>query len=266
MLAARLIGPGHEATFRQEFLEGIRQSLRADGLDAEIKLEEKGVAGRTDARIEHITFEIKSPGELAKKSVREHGLTQLLKYAEALGVKHRGLLTDGLQCALVGYHAGAGKFVYMDGMDTPLATGRELMQWSEVATPLSRMIASMALPHLDSESLLFHFGPSKPVARDALRAFWKQLNESKSEFTNLLFAQWRQLFALAVEFSVTETPGEDLAELFQMGGSSRSADAWDQAVFVVQTYYSLLLKLLALRIVDEIAFLQARFVGSIPVW
>jgi len=252
MLAARLVGPGHEATFRQEFLEGIRQSLRADGLDAEIRLEENGVAGRTDARIEHFTFEIKSPGELAKRSVREHGLTQLLKYAESLGVKHRGLLTDGFQCALVGYHAGAGKFVYMNGMDIPLATGRELMQWSEVATPLSRMISSMALPHLDSESLLFHFGPSKPVARDALRAFWKQLSESKSEFTNLLFAQWRQLFALAVEFSVTETPGEDLAELFQMGGSSRSADAWDQAVFVVQTYYSLLLKLLALRIVDEL--------------
>jgi hypothetical protein len=255
-LAARLIGPGHEATFRQEFLEGIRQGLREDGLDADIRLEETGVAGRTDARIEHITFEIKSPGELEKKSVREQGLTKLLGYMESIPKeawpKHRGVLTDGLQYALAGYHSGTGKFVYMDGMDRPLATGQELMRWHEVATPLSRMIGSMALPHLDSETLLFHFGPSKPVAKDALRAFWRQLNDSKSEFTNLLFAQWRQLFALAVEFSVTETPGEDLVELFQMGGSARSEDAWDKAVFVVQTYYSLLLKLLALKIVDEL--------------
>lgn len=166
--------------------------------------------------------------------------------------RHRGLLTDGFRCALIGYHAGAGKFVYMDDMGMPLAAGRELLEWSEIATPLSRLIASMGLPHLDSETLLFHFGLSKPLARDALRAFWRQLTESKSEFTNLLFAQWRELFALAAEFTVAETPGEDLVELFQMGRHARSKSAWDQAVFVVHTYYSLLLKLLALRIVDDL--------------
>jgi len=110
----------------------------------------------------------------------------------------------------------------------------------------------MALPHLNSDTLLFNFGVASDFARDALRALWKQLIDGESEFTKILYSQWRELFALAVEFSITDQPGEDLVELFQMGGRARSQEAWDEAVFIVHTYYSLLLKILAIRIVDEL--------------
>jgi hypothetical protein len=255
-IASRHAGEGHEATFRQELLEGIRQGLQEDGLDPHIKLEETGVAGRIDARIEHFIFETKSPGELSKKGPRENGLTKLIGYLESFPKqnwpKYRGLLTDGYQAALASYHPRAEKFVYMDGMDVPVPSGRELLQWAEIAAPLSRMIATMAMPHLESETLLSHFGLTSPLARNSLGALWRQLDESKSEFAELLYLQWRELFALAVEFTVTDKPGEDLLQLFQMRGRSKSAEVWDQAVFVVHTYYSLLLKLLALRVVDEL--------------
>jgi len=255
-IAARLAGPGHEATFRQEFIAGVKAGLHDDGLDPEIRLEETGIAGRTDARIEHFVFEIKSPGELSKKAAREGGLWKLRGYLESFPKerwsRYSGLLTDGIQGAFICYHVGTDRFVYADGLEVPLPKGKELLPWSEIATPLSRMIVTMGLPHLDSDTLLFHFGLTNEIARDALRAFWKQLEDNKSEFAKLLFAQWRELFALAVEFTVTDKPGEDLVELFQMGGRARSKDEWDKAVFVVHTYYSLLLKLLALRIVDEL--------------
>jgi len=255
-IAARLTGPGNEATFRQEFLAGIKAGLRDDGLDPEIRLEETGLAGRTDARIEHFIFEIKSPGELSKKAVREEGLQKLRGYLESFPKdawsRYSGLLTDGIQGAFICHHVVTDRFVYVDGLEIPLPKGKELLQWSEIATPLSRMIATMGLPHLSSGTLLFHFGLTSQVARDALRALWKQLTDDKSKFAKLLFAQWRELFALAVEFTVTDKPGEDLVELFQMGGHTRSKDEWDQSVFVVHTYYSILLKLLALRVVDEL--------------
>ena len=255
-LALRLHGPGNEATFRQEFLEGVKQGLERDGLFPEIKLEESTLAGRTDARIEQFVFEFKSPGELAKKIPRATGLKHLRGYLESkpkdTWQKLRGLLTDGNQAALVVYHPGARRFLYVDNAGSPLPTGKELMQWREMVTTLNRLIPTMALPHLNSDNLLAHFGLASPVSRDALRALWRQLGEGNSEFSKLLYSQWRELFALAVEFSVTDKPGEDLVELFQMGGRATSKDAWDEAVFIVHTYYSLLLKLLAIRIVDEL--------------
>jgi hypothetical protein len=105
---------------------------------------------------------------------------------------------------------------------------------------------------LNSDTLLHNFGLSSSLAQTSLKSLWKQLNDEESEFTNILYQQWRELFALAVEFSIDNVSDDDLVELFQMKGRVKSQDEWDKAVFIIHTYYSLLLKILAVRIVDEL--------------
>src|SRR5439155_21998359 len=108
--------------------------------------------------------------------------------------KFRGLLTDGFQAALIGYHDRAEGFLYVDRTGVAVPSGEEIVPWADVATVLGRIIPTMALPHLNSATLLAHFGLSTQLAQDALRALWKQLEEGKSEFAALLYDQWRELF------------------------------------------------------------------------
>jgi hypothetical protein len=255
-IAAKHKGSGQEADFRQEFIEGLRQAIKNEGLEPLIKLEERTIKGRTDARIEYFIFEFKSPGELDKKDVKEDGIAKLKNYLKSKPredwPKYQGLLTDGFKAGLLSYHSGSHDFQYIDTIGVPTPTGNELKDWTKFTLFLSRIISSMSLPHLNSDTLLHNFGLSSTLAQKSMKSLWKQLNDSQSGFTELLYNQWRELFALAVEFSVGNEPGEDLVELFQMGGRPKSQEEWDKAVFIVHTYYSLILKIMAVRIVDEL--------------
>jgi hypothetical protein len=255
-IAMEFKGPGNEANFRQGFLEGIRLAIKEENLDPLIKLEEGNLVGRTDARIEYFIFEFKSPGELDKHDVKTKGLDKLKQYLRTKPTedwpKYQGLLTDGYKAAVISYHVSSKDFQYINVIGVPLPTGNELLEWNKITLYLSRIINTMSLPHLNSDTLLHNFGLSSSLAQTSLKSLWKQLNDEESEFTNILYQQWRELFALAVEFSIDNVSDDDLVELFQMKGRVKSQDEWDKAVFIIHTYYSLLLKILAVRIVDEL--------------
>jgi hypothetical protein len=221
----------------------------------------KGVKGavvkhyRLDALYGLTIFEYKRPEILSKpkdrdeavKKVKEEYIPTLLqdeRIRELIkSIRDRGLVPRVAGVILDGYNV-----VFIDcNVDSQLIcrvepeTGAYRLDADKLRRIIRIVIASYRR-RLDAKVLAADFGYTSPIARKAIRVLYNVLINAKDK-TKVLFEEWRKIASIAYPLS-----GEELRKIATDYGftkdEARSIDGV-KLFYTIQTYYSLILKLLA---------------------
>jgi hypothetical protein len=221
---------------------------------------------RLDALYGLTIFEYKVPGTLSRVRGREEAVRKLMEeYIPALlneeeirriieGIRREGLapriagvILDGYSVVFVEYDANAKAF------RVDPETGAYPLD-ADSLRRIVRVVVATYKKLLNARVLASDFGYRSSVARRAVRAFYNALANPRSERAKVLFEEWRKLASHAYPLS-----GEQLRKIAEYYGFSREeAERVDgvKLFYAIQTYYALVLKLLAAEV-------AARFYDSV---
>jgi len=221
----------------------------------------KGVKGavvkhyRLDALYGLTIFEYKKPGTLSKPKDRDEAVKKVKdEYIPALlqderireivrGIKNQGLIPRVAGVILDGYSV-----VFIDcNVDSQIIcrvepeVGAYRLDVDKLRRIIRVVIASYR-KRLDAKALAADFGYSSPIARKAIRILYNVLMNAKHK-TKVVFEEWRKIASIAYPLS-----GEELRKIaIDYGFTEDEAKSIDgvKLFYAIQTYYSLILKLLA---------------------
>lgn len=207
-------------------------------------------SGRMDAVVNGLVIEYKHWRRLLSDAEQAKAYEQVAGYLRALrlakGAKHAAILTDGLQVA---YFDWAGDGVAHTALK-PLAA-------SDFDT-LVQAILSNGDRRLVPENIVADFAISPTTAspsKEVATALLNQLTSTMAEKTGMLYAEWKALMHLSVfdngKSRDIEKRREALAGIF--GQTIADAETEYKALFALQTTYSLIVKLIACRIIEKAA-------------
>lgn len=206
--------------------------------------------GREDASYNNVIIEFKAPGLFkgSKSSAKflEARDGRILKY-----VKRRAAQEHRPQEEYIGIMFDGDHFCFATVKDDSITT-EHLLPRSEY----SFMLVSQALKAdlrrpVTSEALLTDFGHSSPIARDLMQALADALADGLSNNAGkipMLFQEWRALYGQVADLSTFQMSELDRHLAFKWKGSHTYG--LSASIFVIHTYNSLLVKLLAAEIVS----------------
>jgi hypothetical protein len=210
---------------------------------------------RLDALYGLAIFEYKKPRTLSKPKDRDEAVKKVKdEYIPALlqderirelikGIKSQGLVPRVAGVILDGYSV-----VFIDCSADSQITCRvepEAGAYRLDVDKLRRIIRVVIASYrkrLDAKALAADFGYLSPVARKAIRILYNVLMNAKHK-TRVVFEEWRKIASIAYPLS-----GEELKKIaVDYGFTEDEAKGIDgvKLFYAIQTYYSLILKLLA---------------------
>jgi len=222
----------------------------------------KGVSGATvkhyrlDALYGLTIFEYKRPGTLSRpkdrdeavKKVKDEYIPALLadeKVKEVIkGIRGKGLVPRVAGVVIDGYNV-----VFIDcSIDSHIICRVEPEVGSykldeERLRKIIRIVVASYRKKLDAKTLASDFGYASSIARKAVKTFYNALKNAKSLKSKAMFEEWVKIASQAYPLS-----GEELRKIaVDYGFSEDEAKSVDglKLFYAVQTYYSLILKLLA---------------------
>ncbi|MGC9012672.1 Eco57I restriction-modification methylase domain-containing protein, partial [Thermogladius sp.] len=196
---------------------------------------------RVDALYGHVIIEYKAPGRLSSEADIARAKEQVIKYiqqeasSEAEWDRYLGVIISD-KIAFVRYNK-AGRAWILRG---PYEITRESV------IKLIEAIRGLRRKALRVDLLLDDFGPKSDLTARSVRVLYEKLLKPKSEKTKVLFEDWLRLFKQATGYSAERL--EELPRLAREYGLTGEVD-YDKLLFAVQTYYALILKLLAAEVV-----------------
>lgn len=250
-----------EEELRHKAVNLIENILKERRVSKEVRLEENVVHGRTDARIGLLVFEFKEYQTLERSRIRKEALAKMRNvyfegYIKKGLPKSRlvGVITDGWTCTALTYDTDTNSWMRVDpygaviGDEVPFQPISEYSIWFEGA------FTGVDYTELSPQNLLENFRPSSGLGRQTVKALWECFADpAHSDRKTKFFDQWKILFSIATEDVV---PPRKIAAEVASYGLDRAEVSTEEEVrrflFIVHTYYALLLKLLAVRIVDEL--------------
>ena len=218
--------------------------------------------GRIDALYGLTIFEYKKPGILqrakerdeAVRKLREEYIPGLLKesWVRALISRARekklspriiGIIFDGYGVIFIEYHIETRKFI----IDPPV--GFYDLRSEGGIDYLRRIIRSVIATYrkkLDARVLAADFGYMSTIAKEAVKAFYHKLANPRSDKTKVLLSEWFKTISQAYPISGEEL--RKIAELYGFRGKELEEVDGVKLFYAIQTYYSLILKLLAAEV------------------
>lgn len=213
---------------------------------------------RLDALYGLTIFEYKVPRTLGRagerdkavKKLREEYIPSLLKDERAkriiddirkkgLTPRIAGVLLDGYNVVFVYHDLDSGTFVVEPEVGVyPLDTDR--------LRRIIRIVVASYKKRFDATTLASDFGFKSEIAQKAVKTLYNALVSPKSEKTKVLFEEWKKLVSYAYPLSgdelrkVAENYGFSKGELEKVDGL--------KLFYAIQTYYALILKLLAAQV------------------
>ncbi len=234
-----ILKPGGPQIFHSEVLISIKRPGN-----------NQTVQGRLDSQYRNILIEYKKPGRLTNRRAREEATRQLaedyLLSSEYANRSCFGFLTDGknLDC----FTTDGGIVKKIDSLSGPISVRSIDFFIRSLTNHDLREITPVSIS--EDFALLDSSTPTYALFRSILALKRK----STSRRTRLLFSEWEKLFKLSESDSGKH---EDIvarrAVLSEISEKtiSRSSDEYD-VLFAMQTTYSILLKLFAVRISHEL--------------
>jgi methylase of polypeptide subunit release factors len=229
----------NEATLRGEFVEALNRFLESRQLREQgvrVLSENRLIRGITDARVGGIVFEVKLP--LPRGSGIERAIEQCQGYVREFperygGKPARGVAYDGRELALIGEDGN----VFHRGMAPSMA--RELEAW----------LVALGGAIISPEDFVERLGPGSEVAGQMLGELWAifgQFSDSVG-IIDEAFQVWRGLYKSAT--NVDEEARRNLRRTAASLGITVADNQQDteRYLFVIETYLSLLLRLLLMR-------------------
>lgn len=207
-------------------------------------------SGRIDTALSNVLIEFKQPKTLSSKKDKESAILQTLSYLDSENQnsikKTFALLTDGQQCAIFTVDSN-GQKRYEDFVEIT----------SEHYERLIKSILGLNQKTFDSEALVNDFviknnSPIKILA-DVL---YRGISLNSTEKSQMLLKEWKSLFKLSHSDQSQQKDLIDrrnaLSEYLSL--SLSDVDSEYNALFSLQTAYSILIKLIAFKVVSEIKF------------
>lgn len=162
------------------------------------------------------------------ESIRFRGLTPLIF----------GVITNGKQVIFVEYNAEANKLE----VDPPVGA----YPLDEIS--LRRIITAVTSSwkkRFAAENLASDFGYTSTLARRAIKSLYNKLMSPRSSKTKVLFDEWKKTVSVAYPRF-----GEEVKRVADLYGFRGEVDG-DILFFAIQTYYSIVLKLIAAEIASK---------------
>lgn len=206
---------------------------------------------RNDASYNHVIIEYKAPGYFngSKDSAAFKNATieRLLPYILKKSAQTKIPESDFIGIAIDGEHICFAQVIDGD------ITTQHLMPFSPASVEMVvDALRSDTRKGLTTENLLADFGHGSANAR----AFMQQLSDGLAQQLALdgnnklkmLFAEWRTLYGQVADLSILQA--EAIAKELKFGWSGSPVDSISARLFILHTYNSMLIKLLAAEIVS----------------
>jgi N-6 DNA Methylase len=249
-----------EATVAGVFERVLYAELKSIGLrfhplkEQAVEGERHRGVGRTDSRLGSLVFEYKRPARLKTAAQVKAGMGQLGDYLCSLTEMEGtaiGILTDGRR--MVEIYARDGE---IESETPPMAVDEAALR------RIALHINSIHLTALTAENLLRDLCGTEGSLYRAAKSFRTALTEGPSNRTQMLFEEWRAMYRLGHKDKSQQRRIEQrraaLSEIFNERFSS--AEDEYQALFCLHTSYAVVLKLMAVRVLSQVAF--ERNIGS----
>lgn len=242
-------------TLQHRFVQALEDFLETSGLlDLEVRpiLEERIVRGRSDARIGGLVFEVKLPKphgpgiDAAVSDVREY-----IKEHSDRGERVYGIGYDAQSLALLDEN---GEVVEQGNVDEPT-----------VVLKLESWLANLSGKPVTPEDVVDTVGSNSPVARNLLRVLWDAFVGQKDTvpFVDEAFTVWHQVYGATT--NLNRDARRAVARSADSVGLDISEDQEDVQffLFVLETYLSILLKLLTARVATQKRWIPQGSVSSL---
>lgn len=219
-----------ESELERNFLNIIEKELKARGLSPVIEQQRKIIRGRSDARIGGLVFEFKKPIRplpelLAKKK-------QLDSYIEQYKQKNlllRGILTDGKNV------------IFVDEEKRIIEQGKlEDHVWM-----LEAWVSALSMKVASPIDLKIHLGPASSVGKALIKKLFEEYRNHKTDpFIKESFEMWDGVYGCATNLNKKAIKAVRSFAKNSLDISLRTSTDVKEFLFVVQTYLSILMKLL----------------------
>ncbi|MBI4331921.1 MAG: SAM-dependent DNA methyltransferase [Chloroflexi bacterium] len=230
----------NEATLRGDFVEAINRFLESKQLrerGVRVASEYRLVRGIPDARVGAIVFEVKLPPPGGAGI--EDAVTQCRRYVLEFPASHdgkpaRGVAYDGRELALL---AEDGSVLHRG----PAAAA---------APRLEAWLVSLAGAVISPEDFVDRLGPASEVAGQMVAELWKAFTSFRVAvgIIDEAFVVWRGLYSTATNVS-SEARANLRRSAASLGITIRENESdTEQYLFIIETYLSLLLRLLLTRV------------------
>ncbi|MFX1297082.1 MAG: Eco57I restriction-modification methylase domain-containing protein, partial [Promethearchaeota archaeon] len=251
----------NETELSQSFFEKLRRFLKDQKINVSIRKEEKSLSGRSDARIGRIFFELKAPGVLKSKKERINAYNQIIGYmSDFVRDKNQtpmGIISDGEVIREVLYDEDTDSFHPIDKFGNVIDESEPFIAINDAELVLFRMISGTSYRKLSSDNLLEDFGHRSSICKASVSALWDALSTTidVNKRIQIFFEQWKMLFSHSInKILPSSTDRKRLKTLEAYGLESVSITTESDAakfLFCVQTYYALILKLLAVTVLND---------------
>ncbi len=139
----------------------------------EIRMEERLVKGRSDARVGYVLFEFESPGKLDKVAEQERSLEEIVRHLQEssqqqkiVRAKSIGIVTDGRSIAFVEFDQAKNKFASVDEYERHIPARSAYRGIEKSLILFDRIFAALSWRELSPENLHEDFGPGSPICKD----------------------------------------------------------------------------------------------------
>ena len=178
---------------------------------------------------EYISLALKEPDvQNLVKDIKSRNLTPLIF----------GIVTNGKQVVFVEYNVNTGE------LKIDPSAGAYLLD--EIA--LRRIVIAVTSSwkkRFTAENLAGDFGYRATLAKEVIKRLYKKLVSPRSNKTRVLFDEWKKTVSIAYPKFGEEV--KRVADLYSFRGSVDG----DRLFFAIQTYYSMMLKLIAAEIASK---------------
>lgn len=253
-----------ESELAHFFLSELEDLCGAFGIRAEMRIEETLLKGRNDARIGGLAFEFKKAGRLRSQSSQVEAIEELRSHLheyissgefQPSGIS--GFITDGILGAILRWNPVSGDFVTVDALDREVDRPSAFVPIEDSALMFERDLRGLGRRGLSPENLLEDFGPGSELCTSIVPVLWNTFQANADSLrVQTFYRQWRVLFSLATQKLVS---GRELQNVLKNYGlhhlELREEEQVRQFLFILQSYYSSVLKLLAIHVADDLELL-----------
>ncbi|MBS1684125.1 MAG: N-6 DNA methylase [Bacteroidetes bacterium] len=232
----------NEEELRQGWIIALTEALKID-IQAERLLK--------DASYNNVVIEFKSKGLFKGKKTspafKEAIYDRLLPYILKTAFQEKIDVSDYIGIAIDGKHIC---FAQVKG--DKIIHG-DLLPFSEVSvTMVARALQDSFRRALTAENLIADFGHSSSVGIQIMKVFARILSksiQSENNKTKMLFEEWRTLFGQVADLSSEQI--DTIKKTLRFEISAKKKDKIPAALFIIHSFNSLLIKLLAAEIISS---------------
>lgn len=227
--------------------EGVfKNHLPMLGIAYDAKYEVTVSSGRIDALFRHLIIEYKKPGKFSSGKAYNEAVEQVQGYISTLSMENNedkslyiAVVLDGKRIGFTRFNIAGEPIIY------PLAEIN-----TESIELFLKYAQTLTFKALTAQNILSDFGPQSNITKDFIRSLWQSFSKRTDPRTTMFYVEWRRLFGQVSGFGQNAGPEQSIVKLAHTLEINVN-DNHAEFIFVMHTYYSILIKLIAVFILQS---------------